>query len=81
MPFLEDFAALRPDMNPYVKAITPLADYRPLVEFGNGERRVFDLTFRLARVVAGSIDWPGEIDLCYDTIYMQSQPAVDAVAA
>ena len=84
-------------MNPYVKHLTPLADYRLLVKFENGERRIFDLTpyldkgvfmqlrdparFRLARVVAGSIEWPGEIDLSYDTIYMQSQPAADAAAA
>ncbi len=89
--------ALGADMNPFVKAITPLPDYRLLVEFENGERRVFDLTayldkgvftqlrdparFRLARVVAGSIEWPGEIDLSYDTIYLRSQPAAEAAAA
>lgn len=89
--------ALGADMNPFVKAITPLTDYRLLVEFENGERRVFDLTayldkgvftqlrdparFRLARVVAGSIEWPGEIDLSYDTIYLRSQPAAEAAAA
>ncbi len=84
-------------MNPYVKHLIPLADYRLLVEFENGERRVFDLSpyldkgvfvqlrdparFKLARVVTGSIEWPGEIDLSYDTIYLQSQPASDAAAA
>jgi hypothetical protein len=84
-------------MNPHVKHLTPLADYRLLVEFENNERRIFDLTpylnkgvftqlrdpsrFRLARVIAGSVEWPGEIDLSYDTVYMQSVPAADANAA
>ncbi|MDP2835310.1 MAG: DUF2442 domain-containing protein [Pseudomonadota bacterium] len=84
-------------MSPFVKAITPLADYRLLVTFENAERRVFDLTpyldkgvfqqlrdparFRQARVVVGSIEWPGEVDLSYDTIYLTSQPVLEAAAA
>lgn len=82
---------------PYLKAISALPNYRLLVEFENGDRRIFDHTsylnkgvftqlrdparFRLARVVAGSIEWPGEIDLSYDTIYLRSQPLADAAAA
>lgn len=27
-----------------------------------------------ARVVSGSIEWPGEVDLSYDTLYLRSQP-------
>jgi hypothetical protein len=58
--------------------------------FGNGQRRIFDVKlylrhgvfirlqdralFQAARVVAGSIEWPGELDLSYDTLYLESQP-------
>lgn len=27
--------------------------------------------FASARVVAGSVEWPGEIDLSYDTLYVE----------
>jgi hypothetical protein len=38
-------------------------------------------TFAAARVVAGSVEWPGALDLSYDTLYLESAPAteVDAV--
>jgi hypothetical protein len=58
--------------------------------FENGERRIFDAkpylqrgvfarlrngtAFRAARVVAGSVEWPGGLDLSYDTLYLESQP-------
>lgn len=77
-------------MNPYVKTLTPLPDYRLLLKFENGETRVFDArpyldrgvfrrikhpgVFGLAKVVAGSVEWPGEIDLSYDSLYLESQP-------
>jgi hypothetical protein len=77
-------------MNPYVKRIHPADDYLLELLFQNGERRVFDLkpylnrgvfvrlqnraVFRAARVVAGSVEWPGEVDLSYDTLYLESQP-------
>ena len=77
-------------MNPYVKKIRPVDGYLLELLFQNGERRVFDLKpylnrgvfarlqnraiFRAARVVAGSVEWPGEIDLSYDTLYLESQP-------
>ena len=84
-------------MNPYVKDLIPLENYRLLLDFENGERRVFDAApylergvfqrikhpglFGLARVVAGSVEWPGEIDLSYDTLYLESQPVDRADAA
>lgn len=59
--------------------------------FTNGEQRVFDAkpyldkgvfkrlrersTFMGVRVVAGSVEWPGEIDFSYDTLYLGSHPA------
>jgi hypothetical protein len=77
-------------MNPYVKLVRPLDNFRLEVVFENSERRIFDAKsylqrgvfvrlqnhaiFRAARVVAGSVEWPGEIDLSYDTLYLESQP-------
>jgi len=83
-------------MNPYVKAVHPLDDYRLDILFENGERRVFDMkpylqrgvfvrlqnraVFQAARVVAGSVEWPGGLDLSYDTLYLESEPmAVPAI--
>ncbi len=83
-------------MNPYVKAVRPLDDYRLEIFFENDERRVFDMkpylqrgvfvrlqnraVFQAARVVAGSVEWPGGLDLSYDTLYLESEPvAVPAV--
>ncbi len=84
-------------MNPYVKDVRPLDDYRLEVEFENGEHRVFDMkpylqsgvfvglqnpsSFRAARVVAGSVEWPGEVDLSYDTLYLESRPIADSPTA
>ncbi len=77
-------------MNPYVDHVRTLDNYQLELEFGNGERRVFDVkpylqrgvfvrlqnpaVFRAARVVAGSVEWPGGLDLSYDTLYLESQP-------
>lgn len=78
-------------MNPHVKSVNALDDYQLTLEFENGERRIFDLTpylcrgifirlqnralFQAARVVAGSVEWPGGLDLSYDTLYLEGQPA------
>ena len=77
-------------MNPQVTRLTPQAHHRLLLEFSNGEVRLFDLTpwldkgvfralrdspeFAQAQVVDGSVEWPGEIDLSFDTLYLRSVP-------
>jgi hypothetical protein len=77
-------------MNPYVKHVRPLKDYQLEVVFENGEHRIFDAKpylqhgvfvrlqnrsiFQAARVVAGSVEWPGALDLSYDTLYLESLP-------
>ena len=85
-------------MGPLVTKVTPLASWRLRLEFDNGEVRVFDVQpyldigvfrrlrdgrFAAVRVVSGSVEWPGEIDLSYDTLYVRSTPAagVDLEAA
>lgn len=76
-------------MNPYVKSIQFRDDYCLLLTFENGKKRVFDLKpyfnkpvfarlknaalFKTARVVSGSVEWQGEIDLSYDTLYLESK--------
>lgn len=77
-------------MNPYVADVCPLDNYQLEILFENGERRIFDATpylyrgifkrlqnraiFEAARVVAGSVEWPGGLDLSYDTLYLESLP-------
>ena len=81
-------------MNPYVKSVKPQEDYCLLLTFENGGKRVFDLkpylekpvfkrlknvvVFKTAQVVSGSVEWLGEIDLSYDTLYLESKAAKKA---
>ena len=83
-------------MNPYVTSVRPLDDYRLEIVFENGERRIFDVKpylyrgvfvrlqnralFEAAQVVAGSVEWPGGLDLSYDTLYLESQPTAKPAA-
>ena len=76
-------------MNPYVQSVRALDDYELEVLFENGERRRFDVKpylgrgiftrlsnrglFGAVRVVAGSIEWPGGLDLSYDTLYIRGK--------
>ncbi len=76
-------------MNPYVKSIQFQANYCLLLTFENSEKRIFDLKpyfdkpvfarlknivlFKTARVVSGSVEWQGEIDLSYNTLYLESK--------
>jgi len=84
-------------MNPHVIRLTPQPNHCLLLEFDNGEMRLFDLTpwldkgvfrtlrdspdFSQARVVDGSVEWPGEIDLSYDTLYLRSVAVKQATPA
>jgi hypothetical protein len=77
-------------MNPYVRFVHPQDDYLLLLTFENGEKRIFDLKpyldkgvftrlknpalFKTARLVSGSVEWGGDIDLSYDTLYLSSTP-------
>jgi hypothetical protein len=77
-------------MNPYVKYVESINNNRLELIFENGEHRIFDVTpylargifsrltnpavFRAVRVVSGSVEWPGGLDLSYDTLYIESRP-------
>jgi hypothetical protein len=65
-------------------------DYRLLLEFENGEKRMFDMSpymdkkpfvqlkgtplFAKASVDYGTVVWPGNIDIAPETLYDRSQP-------
>ncbi len=84
-------------MNPQVTRVTPQSGHCLLLEFTNGENRLFDLTpwldkgvfralrdspeFAQARLVDGSVEWPGEIDLSYDTLYLRSVAVAQTATA
>ena len=84
-------------VNPCVEDVRPLDDQRLEILFENGEVRVFDMkpylqrgvfvrlrdpaVFQAARVVARSVEWPGEVDLSYDTLYVESQPVAPVESA
>ena len=81
-------------MNPYVKSVKPQDDYYLLLTFRNGEKRIFDLKpyldkpvfarlkniaqFKTARVVSGSVEWQADVDLSYDTLYLESKAVKEA---
>ena len=74
-------------INPYVKKVKPLDNYCLMLWFENGEQKIFDLKpylnkgvfnqlkntslFSSVKVVAGSVEWVNEIDLSYDTLYLE----------
>jgi hypothetical protein len=72
--------------------VTVASDYRLILEFENGERRLFDMypylekmpflklkgspVFNLARVDYGTVVWPGNIDIAPETLYDRSIPLI-----
>jgi hypothetical protein len=79
-------------MNPRVKEVSPLKDYELRLIFSNGEEKIFDVKpyletgvfkelrnpdlFNSVRPFLGSIIWGDDIDLCPDTLYMESKKPV-----
>lgn len=75
-------------MNPRVKKVTPLDGYKLYLEFSNGEVGIYDCThlldfgvfrelknvgyFKKVMVIAGTVAWPNEQDICPDTLYLDS---------
>lgn len=74
-----------------IVSVTARPDSTLLLQFENGERRVFDMKpllarrpfdriadpalFALASVNYGTVVWPGDIDVGPQTLYDQSIPA------
>ena len=75
-------------MNPRVKEVHPNRDYTLSLIFDNGEEGVFDVSpyldkgifsqlkdreiFNSVKPVLGSIQWGNGLDLCPDTLYLDS---------
>ncbi len=71
-----------------IKEVKPLEDYKILVIFDNGEKRVKDMKpylekgvfkklkdkefFKSVKIVYGTVTWDKNIDLCADSIYESS---------
>ena len=78
-------------MNPSVVLVEPENDYKLVITFDNGEKRVFDVTpfldkgifielkdinyFQKVKVAFGSVEWPHEQDFSNDTLYLLSDIA------
>lgn len=70
--------------------VKPLEDYKLMLVFENEEKRIKDMKpylekgvfkklkdeefFKTVKILYGAISWAGEIELCADSLYMDSQP-------
>ena len=86
---LDDIIVAPQPLGPRVVAVSPLPDYQLELTFDNGKHRIFDAKplldypafaklrsepfFHLVHVQFGTICWPGDIDYCADTLYLQSK--------
>lgn len=77
-------------LGPRVTAAEPQADYKLVLTFTNGEKRLFDFGplvhypvfkplqnpafFNTVSVAHGTVCWAGDIDYCPDCLYEESQP-------
>ena len=75
-------------MNPRVVNVQPVADYNIKLTFSNGEVKSFDMKpfletgnfreltdpamFNSVRPFLGSVQWPNGLDLCPDSLYLES---------
>ncbi len=76
-------------MNPRVKIVKPLDDFSLELIFTNNEKKIFDVkpyldfgvfnelkdpeVFYSAKVYSGSVEWKNGIDICPDTLYLESK--------
>jgi hypothetical protein len=75
-------------MNPRVKHVRPEQNFTLLITFDNGEVKIFDVKpylgiglfaelkdlslFNSVKPCLGSIQWANGVDLCPDTLYLES---------
>lgn len=77
-------------MNPRVKTVIANRDFTLTLTFTNGEEKLFDVKpyldkgqfkalkewflFRQTSVKMGTVNWPHELDISPDTLYLESFP-------
>lgn len=77
-------------LQPKIKAVQPLSDYRLLLEYENGEKRTFDVTpyisgswygelkdisiFKTVRPCGSTVEWAGGQDIAPHELYEMSVP-------
>nr|VFJ56956.1 MAG: Protein of unknown function (DUF2442) [Candidatus Kentron sp. FM]VFJ57127.1 MAG: Protein of unknown function (DUF2442) [Candidatus Kentron sp. FM]VFK10659.1 MAG: Protein of unknown function (DUF2442) [Candidatus Kentron sp. FM]VFK14788.1 MAG: Protein of unknown function (DUF2442) [Candidatus Kentron sp. FM] len=82
-------------MNPRVKKVVPLSDYRLLIEFTNDEQGIYNCEplldfgvfrelrdksyFGRVQALDGAVAWPHEQDICPDTLYLDSTKHTESV--
>ena len=76
-------------MNPRVKNVTPTDDYKLMLTFTNDEQGIYDCSellnfgifkefqdinyFKQVTVLHGTVSWPHDLDICPDTLYLDSK--------
>jgi hypothetical protein len=76
-------------MHPRVKAVQPIQDYVLEIVFSNNETKRFDVKpylnfglfselrdvaiFQSATAVLGTVSWQNGLDICPDTLYLESK--------
>ena len=76
-------------MNPRVKSVTPTNDYMLEILFSNNEKKKFDVKpylnfglfselkalplFQTATAKLGTVTWENGLDICPDTLYLESK--------
>ncbi len=76
-------------MNPRIKKVIPIENYKLKLTFTNGEKGLYDCSdlldfgvfrelqdkgyFKQVRVLDGTVTWPHEQDICPDTLYLDSK--------
>lgn len=84
-------------INPRVKTVTVLDNYRLLLRFTNEEEKIFDMApyinkgvftalknidlFRKAHINWGTVVWNEDIDMSPDTLYLESKSVLQATMA
>lgn len=75
-------------MNPRVKEVSTTKDFTLLLVFSNNEKKQFDVKpylnfglfselrdysiFQTAKVEYGTVNWSNGLDICPDTLYLES---------
>jgi len=79
-------------LRPRAKVVEPVEDYKLVVTFNNGEKKIFDVKpyfnypifkaledekmFKTVHIGGISVEWLNGADICPDELYFDSKPIV-----